>query len=330
MFSFIRKQKHKNNKLLYYIKSVARYYTPQWFCRKQLPNILAQLEEEDKEYILQRVNYYNKLAETTPITLSKSIRLLDFTRKNQKKGSAYFFDTYEYTRFFPSHLRFVPLFGDITEIPDTPSITKSRPIKGNNANSVLLNLNKNRHFLFINDPIPFSQKEHKIIFRGDANGKSGRIRFFQKWFGHPACDLVDTASHSVNPAEWKGTGISIEEHLKYRYILTLEGVDVATNLKWVMSSNCIAVMPRPTYETWFMEGTLIPNYHYIEIKPDYSDLLERTQYYTDHPEEAEAIIQHAHEYVEQFRNRKREKLISLMVLEKYFRMTGQSLRNENE
>jgi hypothetical protein len=52
-------------------------------------------------------------------------------------------------------------------------------------------------------------------------------------------------------------------------------------------------------------------------------LLERTQYYTDHPEEAEAIIRHAHEYVEQFKNKKREKVISLMVLAKYFKMTGQ-------
>ena len=68
--------------------------------------------------------------------------------------------------------------------------------------------------------------------------------------------------------------------------MALEGNDVASNLKWVMSSNSIAVMPRPTCETWFMEGKLIPNYHYIEIKPDYSDLPEKLQYYIDHPEEA--------------------------------------------
>lgn len=113
--------------------------------------------------------------------------------------------------------------------------------------------------------------------------------------------------------------------LKYRYIMALEGVDVVSNLKWVMSSNCIAVMPKPTYETWFMEGSLIPDYHYIEIKPDYSDLIERTQYYSNHLEEAEAIIQHAHEYVEQFKNKKQEKLLSLMVFERYFRQTGQTL-----
>jgi len=104
--------------------------------------------------------------------------------------------------------------------------------------------------------------------------------------------------------------------------MSLEGNDVASNLKWVMSSNSIAVTPRLTCETWFMEGTLIPNYHYIEVKPDFSDLEERLTYYIQHPEEAEAIIQHAHEYVDQFRDEEREKLIQLLVLKKYFDITN--------
>ena len=82
-------------------------------------------------------------------------------------------------------------------------------------------------------------------------------------------------------------------------------------------------MPRPTCETWFMEGTLVPNYHYIEIKPDFSDLEERVNYYIRHVDEAKAIIRHANEYVEQFKDKKREDLISLLVLDKYFRATGQ-------
>lgn len=75
--------------------------------------------------------------------------------------------------------------------------------------------------------------------------------------------------------------------MDYKFIMALEGNDVASNLKWVMSSNSIAVMPRPTCETWFMEGKLIPNYHYIEIKPDFTDLEERLKYYIEHPEEAQ-------------------------------------------
>jgi spore maturation protein CgeB len=90
-----------------------------------------------------------------------------------------------------------------------------------------------------------------------------------------------------------------------------------------MSSNSLAVMPRPKYETWFMEGTLVPNDHYVLIKDDFSDLEERLTYYIENPEEAIEIARNANEYVNQFRNKKREDVISLLVLDKYFRETGQ-------
>ena len=64
-------------------------------------------------------------------------------------------------------------------------------------------------------------------------------------------------------------------------------------------------------------------YHYIEIKPDFSDLEERLNYYIEHVDESLEIIRHAHEYVSQFKDKRRENLISLLVLDKYFKMTGQ-------
>ena len=43
-----------------------------------------------------------------------------------------------------------------------------------------------------------------------------------------------------------------------------------------------------------------------------------------HPEEAKAIIRNAQAFVDQFRDKEREELISLLVLEKYFRHTRQN------
>ena len=125
--------------------------------------------------------------------------------------------------------------------------------------------------------------------------------------------------------EWYSKPISIQKHLDYKFILSLEGNDVATNLKWIMSSNSVAVMPLPKYETWFMEGKLIPDFHYIQIKDDYSDLEEKLHYYIDHPQEAEKIVDNAHQYIQQFNNRKLEDLIALRVLEKYFKKTNQGI-----
>ena len=314
----------KNSKFIYYLRTYSLLLCPKFILRRIMRRRIKEVAASpEKEYIMNRVNYYNKLKSGTKLPGNAPV-LAEHTLKNKKCGSVYFFDTYEFTRYFPNKLHWLLKGGDVTTVPDAPTIVKSRPIAGDNANSVLMKLNKVRHFFFVKDPIPFEDKQSIILFRGDANGKPGRIRFFEGWFGHPMCDLRDTAGHSVNPPQWKGKGMSVEEHLKYRYIMALEGVDVASNLKWVMSSNCIAVMPRPTFETWFMEGTLIPNYHYIEIKPDYSDLLERIEYYDNHIDEAKEIIKHANEYVQQFRNKHREDLISLMVLAKYFERTGQN------
>lgn len=312
----------KKPKLIYYAKNYLRMLVPGWWYRVRCGRTLDSLyKRPDKEYILRRVSYYNKLDTYDKRKFEASAQELS-EHKIPRKQKVYFFDTHEYTRWFPSHLRWGYEPGDIIHVPAIPSIVKSRPLVADNANSVLLKLDKVRHFLFVNDPIPFTEKADRAIFRGKVLDKPIRIRLMEKYFGHPMCDLGDVGRHP-RVAAWKVNKLTIHEHLRYKFILAIEGNDVASNLKWVMSSNSIAVMPRPTCETWFMEGTLIPNYHYIEIKEDLSDLEERLRYYIAHPDEARAIIQHAHEYVSQFKDPAREHLISLLVLRKYFEKTEQ-------
>ncbi len=311
----------KNPKYRYYLKSYCRqFFSIKWIYRQRLNRLLAEAQKrKDRAYINDRVEYYNRLTQPTKLP-EKSPQIGEL--KLEKKGKVYYFDCFEYLRYFPRHLRWNYLFGDITYTPATPSIVKSRPIHSQLPNSILLNLDKVRHFIFVNDKLSFEEKENRVIFRGKVgDGKAKRIDFFNKYFGNPLCDLGDTSRRGK--PQWKTKKITIAQQLKYKFILALEGNDVASNLKWVMSSNSVAVMPRPEFETWFMEGRLIPNYHYIEIKADYSDLEERIAYYTNHPEEAIEITRHAHEYVQQFFDKKREDLISLCVLQKYFQKTEQ-------
>ena len=71
-------------------------------------------------------------------------------------------------------------------------------------------------------------------------------------------------------------------------------------------------------ETWFMEGKLVAGYHYVEIADDYSDLPDKILYYEKHPEEAKEIVRHANEWCKPFVNKRRERLIEVMTLRKYF------------
>jgi len=73
---------------------------------------------------------------------------------------------------------------------------------------------------------------------------------------------------------------------------------------------------------------LIPNYHYVLLKDDYSDLEEKVRYYSENIEEANSIIKNAQEYLSQFKDDKREDLISLLVVEKYFKFQEKNQENK--
>lgn len=308
----------KNTKAYYYLKCFCRKLIPAVIFRTKRKSFLKHVRERnDFEYIMTRVNYYNKLTAKTP--LKDNMVLI----KNLKKGgasSSYYHDTFEYTRWFGKNKKIAVEWGDVTYIPNQPSIVKSRPVDGDNKNSVVMKLDKIRHFLFVDDHQNWQDKENRVIFRGKIPGKEKRERFFNMYFGNPLCDLGDTSKNGK--PEWKTGKRTIEEHLKFKFILALEGNDVASNLKWVMSSGSVAVMPKPEYETWFMEGKLIPNVHYIEIDRDFSNFEERINYYIQHEEEALEIIRNANKYTEQFTDNKREKIISLLTLDKYISLTN--------
>ena len=316
--------KHGNNKFLYYLTNYLRQCLPNKYYQKKLNNKLKEvstLEKEMVEKILFRVNYYNKLDLSNQIAKdAEKLAALKLDNKNK----TYFFDLHEYTRFFNQNLKLNYLFGDIVNIPKTPTIVKSRPIGNTNANSIILNLNKIRHFIFIKTyRKDFSQKKNMLISRGKVHASQlNRIKFLEQYFEHPLCNIGMVNLNNLN-SKWKVNRMTIEEQLNYKFILCLEGNDVATNLKWVMSSNSIAVMPKPKYETWFMEGLLIPDKHYICIKDDFSDLEKKLNYFIDYPNKATEIIQNANDFVSQFKNKKLEDLVALMVMNKYFQKTNQ-------
>ena len=311
--------KHKNNKILYYLVNYIRQFIPSTFYQKKLAQEIHS--KQQLRGILKRVAYYNKLSNT--ITLKSPVQLSDI--KTVPGSKVYFFDLYQYSRYFNQKLKGLFLFGDITEVPKQPTFVKSRPIGDNNANSVLLKWNKLRHFMFIKkEQKTYPEKKNMLVSRGKVHKtQAHRIKFIEKYFAHPMCNIGRVNTNDLNSL-WKVPRLSIDQKLDYKFILCLVGNDVASNLKLVMSSQSIAVMPKPKYETWFMEGLLVADVHYIIIKDDYSDLEQRLNYYINNQDKALQIIENANAYVQQFRNQENETLISLLTLKKYFEKTNQT------
>lgn len=307
----------KNTKFTYYFVNILRSFVPYFFYKQRRKNLLKNIKEP--EYIKKRVDYYNKHDVVFQLP-QDAVNLKTFTKKEKKK--TYYFDLLEYVRYYDKHLKFSYLFGDITHVPTEPHLLKSRPIQSDNKNSILFKLNKVRHFIFTTDTIKFQDKKNILVWRGKCYTQA-RQKFIREFYSNQQCNIGQTNTKGDTNLPWQKEKMQLKEQLQYKFILAIEGNDVASNLKWIMSSNSIAFMVKPTYETWFMEGTLIPNFHYVLLKDDYSDLEEKIHYYAHNIEASLQIIKNANEYVAQFKNKENEDIISLLVLEKYFQKSQQ-------
>ena len=305
----------ERNKLVYYIKNVFLDSLPRFLFRMKLDFWIKKQNQYPKEIINNRLNYYCKFNKKISVT-DNAIQLKKITKKGNK--SMYYYDFMQIARYFKPCLKLNYLFGDIDKNLDKPTFVKSKPIIDSD-NSVLLRLDNIRHFNFITDRKSFQDKKNKIVWRGVIHKENRRL-LFDLHYGKSNFNIG--ASRKKNSKqEWIKPFLSIEEQLSYKFILSLEGIDVATNLKWIMSSNSLCFMPKPKFETWYMEGQLIPNFHYVLIKDDYSDIQEKMDFYSEKIDESEKIIKNAKLWTKQFKDKKLEKIVSILVMEKYFLKT---------
>lgn len=301
-------------RVFYYARNVVRDSLPQSLFRSRLNGLLARAVAGG-EPVRARLDYYNKLSR--PFTPGPGAAT---AARLPSRHSRYDYDLREFTRYFDPGLRLDVRFGDLRETERVPSIVKSRPIHGDNANSVLFKLDKFRHFHMPPDRTPFSRKLPGAVWRGDLNNPV-RAQFLDAVRDLDFCDAGSPSKDA--PERYRRPFLSIDQQKRYRYIVSLEGNDVATNLKWIMSSNSLCLMPEPLCETWFCEGWLEPWVHYVPLAADFSDVAEKVEHFERHPQEAERIVAAAQAYCRRFRDEPTERAISLLVLYKYFVLGGQ-------
>lgn len=310
------------SKFVYNLKGL--YYRT--FRKNNLEKLLSKLllEYDDKiDDIKQRLDYYCDFKEL-PKTYNNTYY--------KDSGSVYWFDFYKYFRYFDKSLKYNLEFGDVNYEAKEPSFAKSRPVKIEKSNNILLKLEARRHFRFLSkdflSSVPrYEDKLDKVFFRGGCY-QIHRREFMRKHFGKTFLNAAHIGhKNSLKDKELKSWATnkkaSLKEHLNYKLILSLEGNDVASNLKWLMSSNSLAIMPKPKFETWFMEGKLKENFHYLLIKDDHSDFEERVSFILENTELAKEIIANANLYCEKFKDEKLETLLNLLVLRKFFYLSGQ-------
>ena len=320
----------KRRKLLYYIYHTPLvYFFPSIISRLRLKNILNNSFQE--EYIQSRVGYYFKKTSNFRVSNEgKNLSELFWNQFFKNKQNSHFIDFYNLLQFFnkKNKVDFIYSTKDYIDSsiakkhPPYPTFVKSRPVGFNNQNSILLKLNQVKLFHFIKDPKKFENKKNQAVWRGDIRNNSQREYFVKNFYRTPLFDIGQTSPKQ--DVAWMKSFMSIKDQLDFKFIFCLEGKCISTNLYWAMSSNSVCVMPKPKYESWFMEGKLEDGVHYIEVKDDFSDAQEKIEFYNNNNDKCLEIIQNAQKFVKQFKNAKQERLIQLLILKQYFQYTGQN------
>lgn len=215
------------------------------------------------------------------------------------------------------------LVGDNARASPIPVLTKTRPIENAGLN-VLVPLERERHFgplsRVLEQDIPWSRKSSRLIWRGAFTGPDPGAKYRR---GNTRTAILDVAQRNVNNSEIDVgitlvptarrhdpsvalTGESIKseltipEQLSSKFLLSLEGNDVASGLKWKMFSQSCVLMPAPSVDSWFCESFLEPFVHYVPVSPDLSDLEEMLEWCRSNDAASQAIAHNGAAFARSF------------------------------
>ncbi|KAK1740878.1 hypothetical protein QTG54_008130 [Skeletonema marinoi] len=301
-----------------------QYYMGDWYNRSDwtVPDSDCKL--------LRKVNDYQKVLRDVMFHTTDFKESMSSHRKRTK--AVYCRDTYDIINNAldeadSSNNHWIVSFGDRTHgIKGTlPIITKARRSALSFApQPIVWLLNKERHYNDLESyhrdivkkgkEVPRSEKLSKVFWRGSTtyNEKAGtsRLDYLAQWINYHDnhTDIAFSNSKVVQTntnfkreyvkRQYVRKKQSLLEMNRYKYLLSIEGNDVATGLKWMLYSNYVVFMSRPTVATWAMEDLLVPFVHYIPLANDYSNLLEMVKWANEHDEACHEISQRATEFME--------------------------------
>ena len=204
---------------------------------------------------------------------------------------------------------------------------------------ILRSLNFNRHWANYYrkfNELPFEEKKNKLIWRGATTGQNNytanRFDLVKKWFNvNEDIDIgfnLFVQDKEKNYLKFFKKTMKIEEMLNFKYILSVQGNDKDSGLQWKLNSNSVVLMAKPTICSWLMETTLIPNYHYILLKNDFSDLEEKLNWCKQNQTKCLKIIKNANKFMDQFKDNELEEELERDVLHNYLEIVKQKKKKK--
>jgi hypothetical protein len=229
--------------------------------------------------------------------------------------------------------KFPIITGDAMSITEHFVFTKTRFISNDKRLSkmVVLPIGIEKHFNFANKifhgydkELPWDKKSNKLVWRGATTGQDNssylhsRFRLVKKYFNQDWCDIAfnKICQEKNDYISFVRESIPEDELLNHKYLLSIEGNDVATNIKWMLASNSVILSPKFTMESWFMEGKLLPFVHYVPIDPSFNDLKQKYEWCVKNPKKCQEISKNATKFIECFMDQEVEDKVLCIVIDK--------------
>jgi hypothetical protein len=174
-------------------------------------------------------------------------------------------------------------------------------------------LNEYRDFRWLHNGSFFHEKIPKIIFASTKSRSSKynfkktpiingienkeitqREMFYKLFENYP--NIV-----SIESGWQKNNFISSKEQIKYKYILDMDGLaSTWDSFAWKLRSGSLLMRVDGIWNQWFFDK-LKEWVHYVPIKEDFSDLMEKYYWCEYNPEKCKEIIYNACEFFETYR-----------------------------
>lgn len=198
--------------------------------------------------------------------------------------------------------KYIVQFGDYKM--QSYGMSKSRLISERCNIIIPLNMARHWNFKIIKSEFPWRLKREAIIWRGTTTGEDTRREYVQSLYKQHNVRftrIVQHKKHWITNTRQLGQPMSKEAILRYKYVLSLPGNDVATNLKWLMFQNSVIVMPPPKVEGWLLEGLLQPFVHYVPIyHPD--NITNVLNWMKENDDKCKQIVSNANKYIKRLYN----------------------------
>lgn len=162
---------------------------------------------------------------------------------------------------------------------------------------------------------PWGKKRDQLFWRGATTGtfftadnieKCHRVQLVKMSIEHPKLinarltTLVQGAEKFPEEFQpYMGKFASVPKHLKYKYQLLIDGNSAAfSRAYWQLFSNSVIFKQASPYIQWFY-GALKPNIHYISVKRDLSNLIDKLSWAKRNENLCKKISEQAQEFAKQ-------------------------------